>query len=62
MFSTRTLRYATLNLCTGFERECICCRYQHDYDHNANFRSYHTFSFYKVQTPIRSLNRGSKTR
>ena len=21
-----------------------------DYDHNANFRSYHTFSFYKVQT------------
>ncbi len=21
-----------------------------DYDHNANFRSYHTFSFYKIQT------------
>jgi len=45
------LQKATLGLAiAAFSAVPMLAATSTDYDHNANFRSYHTFSFYKVQT------------
>ncbi|ADW69820.1 DUF4136 domain-containing protein [Granulicella tundricola] len=50
MFSIKTVRMAALGCVMGCAAAAFAADVSTDYDHNANFRSYKTFSFYKVQS------------
>ncbi len=50
MFSNQALRSAVLISTLAMGVSAFAADKSVDYDHNANFRSYKTFSFYKVQT------------
>ncbi len=50
MFHTRTMRTAVLASAFALSTGAFAANVSTDYNHETNFRSYHTFSFFKVQT------------
>lgn len=50
MLSTQRIRIATLAIGFAFTGGAFAANVSTDYNHDVNFRSYHTFSFFKVQT------------